>query len=83
MEIDLNARMHLIDLREKLNACISSRAEEDGTLICGVVAIMGSTEHGSCDQLVKILKIRQEYEEKGLSFVFTVMQRGSLFHNHN
>lgn len=37
--------------------------------IYAVVAIIGSTEHGAVDPLVSVLKLRQEYEKKGLSFV--------------
>lgn len=52
------------DLRTKLNECI-----KNNTPIFGVVAIMGSTEHGACDPLAEIIKIRDEYQKKeGVSF---------------
>lgn len=52
------------DLRKKLDKCI-----DEGTPIFGVVAIMGSTEHGACDPLAEIIEIREEYQKKkGVSF---------------
>ncbi|KXH51499.1 hypothetical protein CNYM01_07651 [Colletotrichum nymphaeae SA-01] len=64
VNVDNEARMDADDLRTKLNECI-----KNNTPIFGVVAIMGSTEHGACDPLAEIIKIRDEYQKKeGVSF---------------
>ncbi|KAM3426292.1 hypothetical protein NHJ13734_009542 [Beauveria thailandica] len=63
-DVDNEARMNVNDLRKKLDKCI-----ENETPIFGVVAIMGSTEHGACDPLAEIINMRDEYqEEQGVSF---------------
>ncbi|KAI0437068.1 pyridoxal-dependent decarboxylase domain protein [Xylaria telfairii] len=64
IDVDNEARMNVDDLRTKLDKCI-----EKETPIFGVVAIMGSTEHGACDPLAEIINIRDEYQKKkGVSF---------------
>lgn len=64
IDVDNEARMDVDNLRAKLDKCI-----EQKNPIFGVVAIMGSTEHGACDPLAEIIKIRDEYQkEKGVSF---------------
>jgi glutamate/tyrosine decarboxylase-like PLP-dependent enzyme len=37
--------------------------------IYAVVVIMGTTEHGSVDQLSKVLALRRKYQKRGLSFL--------------
>jgi glutamate/tyrosine decarboxylase-like PLP-dependent enzyme len=37
--------------------------------VYGVIAIIGSTEEGSVDPLDEIIKLRDEYYEKGLAFI--------------
>ncbi|ETS84850.1 hypothetical protein PFICI_02875 [Pestalotiopsis fici W106-1] len=64
IDVDNEARMNADDLRTKLDKCIETK-----TPIFGVVAIMGSTEHGACDPLADIIKIRDEYQkDRGVSF---------------
>lgn len=55
--------MDIEDLRAHLDDCLSSQ-----TPVYGGIAIMGSTEHGACDPLAKLVSLRQEYQSKGLSF---------------
>lgn len=69
INVDDDARMEVKDLRRHLDRCITSKDDEERTPVYAVVVIMGSTEHGACDPLEKVLKIRDEYEKKGLSFV--------------
>ncbi|KAK4168147.1 pyridoxal phosphate-dependent transferase [Cladorrhinum sp. PSN259] len=62
--VDKEARMNTHSLIQELDKCI-----ENDIPIFGVVAIMGSTEHGACDPLAEILEIRKNYQEKhGVSF---------------
>ncbi|KOS20616.1 L-tyrosine decarboxylase [Escovopsis weberi] len=61
--VDQDARMNCKDLERKLQNCIDNRIP-----VFGVVAIIGSTEHGACDPLDKILQVRKRCEAKGLSF---------------
>ncbi|EPQ51982.1 PLP-dependent transferase [Gloeophyllum trabeum ATCC 11539] len=65
--VDLQARLDTEDLRKRLNACLS----EKRPVYC-VVAIAGSTEHGAVDPLSEILRLKFEYQEKGLSFLVHV-----------
>lgn len=37
--------------------------------VYAVVAIIGSTEHGSVDPLDQIVYLREKFQKKGLSFV--------------
>ncbi|KAL8393901.1 hypothetical protein RB595_003599 [Gaeumannomyces hyphopodioides] len=62
--VDKEARMSTAALRKHLKDCV-----ENEVPIFGVVAIMGSTEHGACDPLAEIVQIRNEYQrEHGVSF---------------
>jgi glutamate/tyrosine decarboxylase-like PLP-dependent enzyme len=56
--------MDINDLEKQLDDCIAKKIP-----IFGVVAIMGSTEHGACDPLADIIELRDKYQnEKGVSF---------------
>ncbi|KAF0539817.1 PLP-dependent transferase [Gigaspora margarita] len=60
--VDDAARMDIDKLKELLRKCVEKRQA-----VYAVVAIMGSTEHGACDPLVKL---RKDFErDHGLSFV--------------
>ncbi|KAL9610984.1 MAG: hypothetical protein Q9167_004329 [Letrouitia subvulpina] len=67
--VDNAARMNLKDLDKLLAGCIDSQDESKRTPVYAVVAIMGSTEQGAVDPLANIIKLRGEYQKKGLSFV--------------
>ncbi|ESK85823.1 pyridoxal-dependent decarboxylase domain protein [Moniliophthora roreri MCA 2997] len=62
--VDDGARMKPQALRDELDKCI-----KEERAVYAVVAIIGSTEHGACDPLPEIVRIRDEYRKKGLSFV--------------
>ena len=64
VKVDHGARVDLEDLSNKLQACL-----DDKEPVYAVVAIIGSTEEGSVDPLSGILKLRDEFESKGLSFL--------------
>lgn len=68
IQVDDEARMDIDDLRRHLDACIASDDEGERTPVFGGVAIIGSTEHGACDPIAKLVDMRSEYETKGLSF---------------
>ncbi|QYT03139.1 hypothetical protein H0G86_010106 [Trichoderma simmonsii] len=61
--VDEDARMDIQDLRKHLDNCIHNSIP-----VYGGVAIMGSTEHGACDPLAALVRLRRDYESKGLSF---------------
>jgi glutamate/tyrosine decarboxylase-like PLP-dependent enzyme len=61
--------MDVEELKMYLDSCIEPDAEDDRTPVFGVVAIMGSTEHGACDPLKELVDIRESYEKRGLSFL--------------
>jgi len=66
IRVDHAARMDMTDLRAQLDECLNARPHR---AIYMVTAIIGSTEHGACDPLDQMVKIRNEYRKKGLSFV--------------
>ena len=51
-------------MREKLQHCLDQKEA-----VYAVVAIIGSTEEGAVDPLRGILKLREEFQAKGLSFL--------------
>ncbi|KAI0381260.1 pyridoxal phosphate-dependent transferase [Hypomontagnella monticulosa] len=66
--VDEDARMDTQALRSYLDSCLQGNSEDDYTAVFGGVAIIGSTEHGACDPIAEVIKIRQEYQARGLSF---------------
>lgn len=56
--------MNIEDLHEYLEKCIASERA-----IYEVVAVIGTTEEGAVDRLDDIVRIRDEFQKKGLSFV--------------
>ncbi|KZS98839.1 PLP-dependent transferase [Sistotremastrum niveocremeum HHB9708] len=64
IRVDPSARLDPKDLKKKLDKCL-----EDKRAVYAVVAIIGTTEHGACDPLCDILTLRNEFQEKGLSFL--------------
>jgi hypothetical protein len=67
--VDDSARMDANQLDQLLAKCIAPTDERKRTPVYQVVVIMGSTEQGAIDPLVKVLALRDKYEKKGLSFV--------------
>ncbi|KAI0270023.1 pyridoxal phosphate-dependent transferase [Gloeopeniophorella convolvens] len=62
--VDDQARMDCQALDMLLAECVKHRQA-----IYAVVAIMGTTEHGTVDPLSKILALRRKYQRRGLSFL--------------
>ncbi|KAH8099817.1 pyridoxal phosphate-dependent transferase [Cristinia sonorae] len=72
VNVDHSARMDPEDLRRRLQECLDAKDEQGNPCpraVYAVMAIIGSTEHGACDPLKDILDIREEFRQKGLSFV--------------
>ncbi len=63
IQVDLNARMDLSQLRYSLGLCLKNKIP-----VMNVVAILGSTEESAVDPLKDILAIREEYRKQGLEF---------------
>ena len=61
--VDLEARMRVDALAEKLGECLEKRRP-----VLAVVAVIGSTQEGAVDDLVKILGRRDEFRKRGLDF---------------
>lgn len=61
--VDLDARMDLQALRERLQRCLDER-----TPVIAVVAVMGSTEESAVDPLEGILELRESFRARGLDF---------------
>ncbi|KAL9107284.1 MAG: hypothetical protein Q9227_007826 [Pyrenula ochraceoflavens] len=64
VKVDHGARVDLESLRAKLQESLDQK-----TAVYAVVAIIGSTEEGAVDPLRKILNLRREFQDKGLSFL--------------
>ena len=64
IKVDHGARVDIDDLRAKLQDSFDKKKA-----VYSVVAIIGSTEEGAVDPLRKIVSLRSEFQEKGLSFL--------------
>lgn len=64
IRVDLDARMSMEHLRSTLEDCVSKNRP-----VAAVVAVIGSTEQSAVDPLEEILKIRENYRQKGLDFL--------------
>ncbi len=64
IKVDHGARVDLDDLRSHLQSSL-----DDQVAVYAVVAIIGSTEEGAVDPLRGIIKLRDELQAKGLSFL--------------
>ncbi|KAK1230099.1 hypothetical protein PQX77_006814 [Marasmius sp. AFHP31] len=64
VQIDHEARLDTHALREALEECLASKKP-----VYAVVAVVGTTEEGAVDPLDEILKIREEFEKKGMTFL--------------
>ncbi|TCL00364.1 pyridoxal-dependent decarboxylase-like protein [Shimia isoporae] len=67
VHVDLDGRMEMQALRQKLDDCL-----EDRRPVLEVVAVIGTTEESSVDPLDEMVKIRDEYRKKGLEFTLHV-----------
>jgi glutamate/tyrosine decarboxylase-like PLP-dependent enzyme len=54
VDVDNDARINVEDLKKKLIAYLKAERA-----VYAVVAIIGSTEHGACDPLDEIVKLRE------------------------
>ncbi|KAK7437263.1 hypothetical protein VKT23_018704 [Stygiomarasmius scandens] len=66
IKVDDGAHMAIGHLEDELNKCLYANPP---CTVYTVVAIIGSTEHGACDPLGDIVKLREKFRKKGLSFV--------------
>ena len=64
VELDHGARVDLDALRRHLQDSLDKKVA-----VYAVVAIVGSTEEGSVDPLARIIQLRDEFQQKGLSFL--------------
>lgn len=64
IKVDHGARVDLDDLKDHLQSCIDNEVA-----VYAVVAIIGSTEEGAVDPLRGIIRLRDEFGAKGLSFL--------------
>lgn len=67
VNVDDDARIDIGELKTKLTACLNSKIA-----VYAVVAIIGSTEHGACDQLDEIISLRDAPEASTCSSFFAL-----------
>ena len=63
VQVDANFRLDVADLRKKLRACLNERA-----VPLAVIGIVGTTEEGAIDPIHDILDLREEFENRDVSF---------------
>jgi len=63
ISVDLEGHMDLDDLKMKLQKCLDNKQP-----VITVVAVIGTTEESAVDPLEDILKMREEFRQKGLDF---------------
>lgn len=64
VEVDHGARVDIEDLRKTLQKCLDNKQA-----VYSVVTIIGFTEEGAVDPLRDVIALRNEFREKGLSFL--------------
>ena len=64
IQLDHGARVDLQDLKSHLQESLDKKQA-----VYAVVAIVGSTEEGSVDPLADIIKLRDEFQAQGMSFL--------------
>ena len=67
IRVEDNYRMDISHLKETIDVLIG-----DGIPILGVVAAVGTTEEGAVDDVHEIVRLRKEYEGRGISFYLHV-----------
>lgn len=67
VSLDNHARMDYHHLESLLNACLEKKQA-----VYAVVCILGSTEHGAVDPLSEVVRLRKEFQAKGMSFLIHV-----------
>jgi len=60
-------RMDISHLREQIDELVAKKIP-----VLGVVSVVGSTEEGAVDEVHEVVKLRKEYEKKGISFYYHV-----------
>ena len=63
VQVKDNYRMDVRHLKENIDRLVAEK-----TPILGVVAVVGTTEEGAVDEVHEIVRLREEYEKKGVSF---------------
>jgi glutamate/tyrosine decarboxylase-like PLP-dependent enzyme/anti-sigma regulatory factor (Ser/Thr protein kinase) len=61
--IDFNYRMDTVQLRQELEWALENRVP-----VIAIVGVVGATEEGSVDPIDDLVALRQEFEDRGLSF---------------
>lgn len=67
IQVNDKFRMDMGHLKEQIDELVSKKIP-----IMGVVSVVGSTEEGAVDEVYKVVKLRQEYEKKGISFYYHI-----------
>jgi glutamate/tyrosine decarboxylase-like PLP-dependent enzyme len=72
VNVDLDARMDITDLRRHLDGCLDPRSDTYHCPVLMVVVVLGSTEESAVDPLAEVLALRKEYHQLGLEFMVHV-----------
>ena len=65
--VDSLYRIDLDALRAVLDDCLAKKVP-----VLSLVSVVGTTEEGAIDDVAAVVKIREEYEKKGLSFYYHI-----------
>ena len=67
IQVDENYRMDINVLKKTIEDLVAKKIP-----VLGVVGVVGTTEEGAIDHIDKIVALRKEFEEKGISFYLHV-----------
>jgi len=67
IQVNNNFHMDLDVLKKTIDEHVAKKIP-----IIAVVAVVGTTEEGSVDEIARIVKLRADYEKKGISFYFHI-----------
>ena len=63
VEVDFDGRMKIDKLREQLEICLKEKRP-----VLQVVSVMGTTGESAVDPLVEVLKLKEQFANRGLTF---------------
>jgi len=67
IQVNDKCRMDINHLKKEIDKLVEQKIP-----ILGVVSVVGTTEEGAVDEVHKVVKLRKEYEKKGISFYYHI-----------
>jgi len=67
VQVNDKCRMDINHLKEEIDKLVEQKIP-----VLGVVSVVGTTEEGAVDEVHEVVKLRKEYEKKGISFYYHI-----------